>query len=215
MLKIKQAELAASAVMPAQYPAEALPEIALIGRSNAGKSSLINTLIKRKNLARTSQAPGKTRLLNFYRIAAVDENGLALPFFFVDLPGYGYAKAAKTERGQWLNRIERLLTEHTARLACWQLVDIRHKPSVEDIAMHKALSEAGFALCVIANKADKISKNARAKQLKIIAGALNIKTEQIRIFSAVSREGSDELLDMAEAHARRYWINASTASIEL
>jgi len=207
MLKIKQAELTASAVKPAQYPAEVLPEIALIGRSNAGKSSLINTLINRKNLARTSQAPGKTRLLNFYRIAAVDENGLALPFFFVDLPGYGYAKVAKTERGEWLGRIERLLVEHQSRLACWQLVDIRHKPSVEDMAMHKALSEAGFVLRVIANKADKISKNARGKQLKIIAGALNISVSQISIFSAISREGSEELLEMAQMHAQNFWTN--------
>lgn len=202
MLKIKQAELAASAVKPAQYPPEQLPEIALLGRSNAGKSSLINTLINRKNLARTSGAPGKTRLLNFYHVDAADEEGRELPFFFVDLPGYGYAKVAKTEREQWLERIEGLLTAHQQRLLCWQLVDIRHKPSVEDIAMHMALSDAGFSLRVIANKVDKISKNARAGQLKIIAQALEVPVTEITVFSAVSREGRETLLAAIEEHLK-------------
>lgn len=202
MLKIKQAELAASAVKPAQYPPEQLPEIALLGRSNAGKSSLINTLINRKNLARTSGAPGKTRLLNFYRVGAADEEGRELPFFFVDLPGYGYAKVAKTEREQWLERIEGLLTAHQQRLLCWQLVDIRHKPSTEDIAMHMALSDAGFSLRVIANKVDKISKNARAGQLKIIAQALEVPVTEITVFSAVSREGRETLLAAIEEHLK-------------
>ena len=205
MLKIKQAELAASAVKPEQYPTEALPEIALLGRSNAGKSSLINTLINRKNLARTSGAPGKTRLLNFYRIHAEDENGRKLPFFFVDLPGYGYAKVSKTEREEWLERIERFLSEHQHRLLCWQLVDIRHNPSAEDIAVHMALAEAGFDLRVIANKADKISKNARAKQVKTIATALGLPPQEITVFSAVNREGSEALLQQAQEHVRQYW----------
>ena len=205
MLKIKQAALAASAVKPEQYPQEMLPEIALLGRSNAGKSSLINTLINRKNLARTSQTPGKTRLLNFYRINAEDEKGLELPFFFVDLPGYGYAKVALSERAQWLDRIERLLTEHKERLLCWQLVDIRHHPSTEDIALNLALRQAGLNLHVIANKADKISKNARAKQVKTIATALDTTPQQITVFSAINREGSEALLELAENHARRYW----------
>lgn len=202
MLKIKQAELAASAVKPEQYPTEMLPEIALLGRSNAGKSTLINVLINRKNLARTSGAPGKTRLLNFYRIRAEDESGRELPFFFVDLPGYGYAKVAKTERGEWLTRIERFLTAHQQRLLCWQLVDIRHTPSAEDIAIHLALTEAGYNLRVIANKADKISKNARAKQVKTIARALGLPPAEITVFSSISREGREALLQEAEKHCR-------------
>ena len=209
MLKIKHTELAASAVKPAQYPAEALPEIALLGRSNSGKSSLINTLINRKNLARTSQAPGKTRLLNFYRVHAEDENGLKLPFFFVDLPGYGYAKVSKAEREEWLIRIEHLLSEHQSSLLCWQLVDIRHDPSTEDVALNLALRQAGLKLCVIANKADKISKNTRAKQVKAIAAALDILAEEITVFSAVSREGREALLHKAEEHVRMYF-NAKT-----
>lgn len=205
MLKIMQAELAASAVKPAQYPAELLPEIALLGRSNSGKSSLINTLLNRKNLARTSQAPGKTRLLNFYRVSAGDENGLKMPFFFVDLPGYGYAKVAKTEREEWLARIERLLEEHKSRLLCWQLVDIRHDPSSEDVALNLALRRAGLDLRVIANKADKISKNARGKQLRAISAALDIPMGEITVFSAISREGREALMQMAEEHARRHY----------
>jgi len=208
MLKIKQAELTASAVQPAQYPGEVLPEIALLGRSNAGKSSLINTLINRKNLARTSQTPGKTRLLNFYRILAEDEKGLKLPFFFVDLPGYGYAKVAQTERAHWLERIEHLLTEHQQRLLCWQLVDIRHRPSADDIALNQALRQAGLDLRVIANKADKISKNARAKQVKTIAAELDIPQQEITVFSAISREGREVLLEMAEGHVRGFWGGA-------
>ena len=205
MLKIKQASLATSAVKPEQYPEEVLPEIVLLGRSNAGKSSLINTLINRKNLARTSSAPGKTRLLNFYRIEASSPKGEAWPFFFVDLPGYGYAKVAKTERAEWLSRIERFLLEHQDRLLCWQLVDIRHKPSVEDQAMHQALSAAGFRLHIVANKADKISKNARAKQLKLIAETLQVPVAEITVFSAISREGRDELLTKAAAHLEYHY----------
>lgn len=203
MLKIRQAELAASAVMPSQYPEEVLPEIALLGRSNAGKSSLINTLINRKNLARTSSAPGKTRLLNFYRIEAVDEENRQLPFFFVDLPGYGYAKVAKSEREQWLGRIEKFLSQHQQRLLCWQLVDIRHAPSEEDRAMYEILTQAGFETRVIANKADKISKNARGKCLKLISQSLKIATSELIVFSTVSREGQEQLLDLAEAHLKK------------
>ena len=203
MLKIKQAQLAVSAVTPEQYPAEILPEIAVLGRSNAGKSSLINTLLNRKNLARSSQSPGKTRLLNFYRVQAEDENGQELPFFFVDLPGYGYAKVSKAEREKWLIRIESLLTKHQERLLCWQLVDIRHNPSVEDIALNQTLRQAGFNLRVVANKSDKISKNARARQLKTISAALDLPPQEITVFSAVSREGCEELLLGAKEYVRQ------------
>ncbi len=196
MLKIRRSELKTSAVKPDQYPTELLPEIALIGRSNAGKSSLINSLIYRKNLARTSSAPGKTRLLNFYYIEALDEEKQAIPFFFVDLPGYGYAKVAKTERELWLSRMETYLSSHQERLYCWQLVDIRHKVSPLDITMHNALVEAGFKVRVIANKLDKISKNERAKNINAIAKDLNISKDQITAFSAVSHEGREELQEI-------------------
>jgi len=197
-MKIKNALLAGSAVKKAQYPEEQLPQIALLGRSNAGKSSLINTLINRKNLARTSSAPGKTRLLNFYRVDAVsDEGENAYRWYYVDLPGYGYAKAAKSDRDTWLRFIDEYLQSPSPR-QCWQLVDIRHAPSKEDISMHQILRDAGFDLQVIANKADKISRGAWAKSLKEISKALEIKSSEIIVFSAMSKEGKDTLLKKTE-----------------
>lgn len=197
MLKIKQAALAASAVKKEQYPPTGLAQVVLIGRSNAGKSSLINTLVNRKSLARTSSAPGKTRLLNFYRVdGSLDD----LPFscYLVDLPGYGYAKVSRSERMAWLKMIDGLLQSEAPR-RCWQLVDIRHQPSVQDIAMHETLRQNGMQPLVIANKADKISRGARAAAVQQIAAALQIPRQQIVVFSAVSREGRDILLQqMAE-----------------
>lgn len=200
MLTIRQSALAASAVKSAQYPEEALPEIALFGRSNAGKSSLINTLINRKNLARTSAAPGKTRLLNFYCVQG-GLDGAAASWYYVDLPGYGYAKVSKTERAAWLSMMEQYLLSERPRLV-WQLVDIRHQPSEQDIAMRRALLELGINPLTIANKADKISKNARGKALKLIAAALDIAPQEIVVFSAVSREGREQLLALTEDFLR-------------
>ncbi len=198
-MKIKQAEFTCSAVKNSQFPSERLPEIALAGRSNAGKSSLINALIQRKNLAHTSSAPGKTRLLNFYRVAAAASGDeMPLNWYFVDLPGYGYAKAARSERDRWLAMIEAYLQSEGRRMV-WQLVDIRHEPSALDIAMHQILVEAGLPTLVIANKADKISKNARVAAKKTIAAALGVKNEELAVFSAVTRDGRDELLARAES----------------
>lgn len=195
MLKIKNAVLATSAVKPSQYPEPVLPQIALLGRSNAGKSSLINTMLNRKALARTSAAPGKTRLLNFYRVdGSLDEAPLS--WYFVDLPGYGYAKVSKAERAAWLTMMDAYLQSSAPRL-CWQLVDIRHRPSEQDIAMHQALRANGVPLLVIANKADKISRNARAAALRQIAAALDVEKSAITVFSAVSRDGRDDLLGKA------------------
>lgn len=191
-MKLKKSAIAASAVKKSQYPQELLPQIALFGRSNAGKSSLINTLIERKNLARTSSAPGKTRLLNFYRVEAIAEEGSPLTWYFVDLPGYGYAKAAKSERAQWRRTIEEYLIWDTPKL-CWQLVDIRHQPSTEDIAMYNTLKNQGYYVTLIANKADKIGKNQRIKSLSRIAGTMGAKMQSIVVFSALSKEGKDLL----------------------
>jgi len=196
MIKIRNSRLAASAVRPNQYP-EPLPQIALFGRSNAGKSSLINTLINRKNLARTSSAPGKTRLLNFYQVDGLAESGEALSWYFVDLPGYGYAKVSKSERDQWLRIIEQLLATESPRL-CWQLVDIRHEPSAQDVAMHQILVDAGFPVTLIANKADKLSNNQKAQSLRQISAAMGVPRQEIMVFSAVSREGREALLERVE-----------------
>ena len=212
MLKIRNAALAASAVRRDQYPAEDLPMIALFGRSNAGKSSLINTLINRKNLARTSSAPGKTRLLNFYRVDAALEwedaaGGDALrqdvSWYFVDLPGYGYAKVSKNERASWLRMMDDFLASDTEKL-CWQLVDIRHQPSEQDVEMHAILRDRGLPYLTVANKIDKVSRNAAASGLKTISQTLEVDRASIVSFSAVTREGRDKLLERVEAFVSDY-----------
>lgn len=149
-MKVNQAEFVISAVGPSQYPEDALPEIALAGRSNVGKSSLINCLISRKNLARTSSQPGKTQTLNYYKINQ--------DLYFVDLPGYGYAKVSKTKREQWGKFIESyLMNRETLRLVM-QLVDLRHPPSKDDQAMYEWLRHNDVPVLVVATKADKIPK---------------------------------------------------------
>lgn len=204
MITIKNSSIATSAVRKNQYPEPELPEIVLLGRSNAGKSSLINTLINRKNLARTSSAPGKTRLINFYLAEGVIDT-LPVQWYFVDLPGYGYAKAAKTERSKWLEFMDEFLRSHRERIYCWQLVDIRHKPSAEDVIMFQTLLDNGYKMQVIANKSDKIGKNARQKQLKLIADTLGIRQSDITVFSAINREGRDELLALAEKYLASFY----------
>lgn len=198
-MKLRKSSLAASAVASSQYPQPILPQIALFGRSNAGKSSLINTLIERKNLARTSSAPGKTRLLNFYLVDALTADDTPLLWYFVDMPGYGYAKAAKSERQNWLKIIDEYLLWDVPKL-CWQLVDIRHQPSEQDISLHRILCDNGFDITVIANKADKIGKNQRPKALKTIAAALQISQQEIVVFSAFNREGKEILQQKAEEY---------------
>ncbi len=193
-MKIINASLAASAVNKSQYPPELLKQIALFGRSNAGKSSFINTLINRKALARTSSAPGKTRLLNFYLVEAKTKDELGLSWHMVDLPGYGYAKVSKKERAAWLEIIEVFLAERPEDKFCFQLMDIRHAPSKEDFAMFDILRGEGYPLKVIAAKADKISRGARAKHLQTLGEELGISRDEIIPFSAVTREGREEAL---------------------
>lgn len=190
-MRIKKAEMAATAVYREQYPAEGLPEIAFAGRSNVGKSSLINCIVNRKSLARTSSQPGKTRTINFYRI---NEN-----FFMVDLPGYGYAKVSKNERIKWGKMINRYLNTRTTLHGVVQLVDMRHKPNQLDIMMYNWIREAGFAGIIAATKADKISRGRWEKHLKIIIETLEMDVDDIIVpFSAVSGEGKDELIDVMD-----------------
>ena len=179
--------------------------VALFGRSNAGKSSLINTLINRKNLARTSAAPGKTRLLNFYRVEArleqaAGDGGTAqdVSWYFVDLPGYGYAKVSKSERDSWLRMMDEFLRWPVEK-TCWQLVDIRHRPSEQDAALHQLLCQRGLPHLTVANKIDKVSRNARQSGLKLIAQTLEVDRADLVSFSAVSREGREELLARVES----------------
>ncbi|CAH1215038.1 putative GTP-binding protein EngB [Paenibacillus allorhizoplanae] len=190
-MKVNQAEFIISAVGPSQYPEDALPEIALAGRSNVGKSSLINCLISRKNLARTSSQPGKTQTLNYYKINQ--------DLYFVDLPGYGYAKVSKTKREQWGKFIESYLLNREPLRLVMQLVDLRHPPSKDDQAMYEWLRHMDVPVLVVATKADKIPKSRWAKHLKIVRETLGMdKGVQPLMFSSELGLGKDELWGILE-----------------
>lgn len=185
-MKVNKADFIISAVGPDQYPVDALPEIALAGRSNVGKSSLINRMINRKNLARTSSTPGKTQQLNYYRIN--DD------LYFVDFPGYGYAKVSKTSRQQWGKMIEKYLLEREPLKLVLQMVDLRHSPSKEDIMMYDWLRHNGLPVCVVGTKADKIPKTRREKHYKVIKQELGILPGNLFIpFSSEEGMGKEEL----------------------
>lgn len=190
-MKVNQAEFVISAVGPSQYPADALPEIALVGRSNVGKSSLINRLISRKNLARTSSQPGKTQTLNYYRINQ--------DLFLVDLPGYGYAKVSKVLREKWGKFIEEYLMEREPLKLILQVIDLRHPPTKDDIAMYEWLKHHGANVCVVTTKADKIPKGKWAKHQKIIREELQFdKSDKMILYSSELGLGKDELWSVIE-----------------
>lgn len=187
-MKINQCRFVISAVSPAQYPVDEKPEIAFAGRSNVGKSSLTNMLINRKGLAKTSSTPGKTQTINFYDIA--DQ------FRFVDLPGYGYAKVSKSQRGTWGKIIETYLNERQNLLAVVLLVDLRHKPSEDDILMFDWIKSCGFRGIVIATKSDKIKRSQLKAYQKTVRDALNMTKEDILFCaSAETRDGKYQIWD--------------------
>ncbi|AVX19840.1 MULTISPECIES: ribosome biogenesis GTP-binding protein YihA/YsxC [Carboxydocella] len=187
-MKIIKAEYTVSAVKAEQYPQDGRPEIAFAGRSNVGKSSLINTLVQRKNLARTSSQPGKTQTINFYSV-----NDL---LYLVDLPGYGFARVSRAERERWGRFIEAYLNQRRELVAVVLLVDIRHPPTRDDVMMYDWLCYFNKPTLVVATKADKISRGQWAKHLKIIRNELGLKPEhQLLPFSAETRQGREEVWD--------------------
>lgn len=188
---IKKADIETVAVKPSQYPEVDVPEIAFAGRSNVGKSSLLNLLTNRKKLARISGSPGKTRTINFYRIN--DE------FRIVDLPGYGYAKISKSQSETWGEMIETYLQSRINLLKVIQLVDIRHAPSAQDVQMYEYLRHFGLDGIVVATKGDKISNNERQKCLSVIRKTLKLSADdKIIVVSALKKTGCDTLLDEIE-----------------
>ena len=189
VLKIKGAQYIGSFVALDQLPPGDLPEIALVGRSNVGKSSLINKLVNRRNLAKSSSTPGKTRTINYYLI-----NG---DWYLVDLPGYGYAKVAKTERDKWGRMIEKYLRNRSQLRGVIQLLDIRHAPSANDILMKKWLEETGIPFLLVATKADKLSRGARLRQLSVIKRCLALDQAPL-CCSAETGEGMDDLGEAIE-----------------
>ena len=190
-MKIKKAELAAVAVKKEQYPPEDLPEIAFAGRSNVGKSSLFNMLVNRRNFARVSGNPGKTRTINFFEV-----NG---NFRIVDLPGYGYAKVSRSMSREWGAMMERYLENRPNLLKVVQLVDIRHEPTAQDVQMYEYLKYHGLDGIVAATKSDKISRNAMVKNLAVIRRTLGMKPEDIIVpVSSLKKTGCEELLGRLE-----------------
>lgn len=182
------AEILLSAANKSHYPQDEIPEIALAGRSNVGKSSFINTLLNRKNLARTSGKPGKTQLLNFFNI----DNQLR----FVDVPGYGYAKVSKTERAKWGRMIEEYLTTRGNLRAVVSLVDFRHEPSADDVQMYEFLKYYEIPVIVVATKADKIPRSKWNKHESVIKKRLDFdKNDDFLIFSSVNKDGLDATWD--------------------
>ena len=187
--KIKNSEIIAVAVKKEQYPEVGPMEIAFAGRSNVGKSSLLNLITGRRKLARISGSPGKTRTINFYSIN--DDS-----FRIVDLPGYGYAKVSKTETLKWGQMIEEYLIERPNLVKVIQLVDIRHKPTKQDVQMYDFLKYYGLDGIVVATKADKISNNERGKSLKQIRQTLGMnESDEIYPVSALNKTGHEPLID--------------------
>ena len=185
-MKIRSSEIVVSAIRKEQYPAEGLPEIALVGRSNVGKSSATNALLNRRNFARTSQTPGKTRTINFYKINN--------EFYFVDLPGYGYAKVSKSEKDKWGVIMERYLQDRQELCAIFLLVDIRHEPTNDDVMMYEWIKLFGYNCVVIATKADKISRGQYQKHISIIRKKLQLeKDEKVIPLSSSKKTGVEDV----------------------
>ncbi len=189
---IKEAELETVIGPASALPKNALPEIAFAGRSNVGKSSLINCLMNRKNLAHTSSTPGKTQTINYYRI-----NNMC---YFVDLPGYGYARAPESVKAAWGRMVERYLKKSVQLKFIFQLVDIRIPPTKDDLQMYAWIREKGFLPIVIATKSDKLKKNEKTKRISEIRRLLEIGEGDVFFtFSALAKQGREEILDYLES----------------
>ena len=208
---IVKSEYVTSAVSRATCPEEGLPEIVFVGRSNVGKSSLINSLTRRRALAHTSGTPGKTQTINFFRVELkVRDKGQGTrdkkfeeqsafstySFYLVDLPGYGYAKTSKTNRALWAKFIDEYLSSgRDIKFVC-QLIDMRHPPQESDLKFFASLVEKNLPVLIIATKSDKIGTTSRQKRIDIIQNALGVDAESVLPYSSTKNEGRSELLDV-------------------
>jgi GTP-binding protein len=186
-LIIKSAEFVTSAVKPSQYPPAVLPEIAFAGRSNVGKSSLINTLVNRKRLVKTSSTPGRTQLINFFNINQ--------KFSFVDIPGYGYAKVPASVKKKWGPMIETYITTRNTLKGVVLIMDLRRTPGPEEMNMLDWLNHYDIPSVPVLTKSDKLSKTRQKKQLKEISNTLSADKDNFILFSAKSGQGKDEVWD--------------------
>lgn len=193
---INQSEFSVSAVKASQYPEGGLDEIALAGRSNVGKSSFINTLLQRKNLARTSSSPGKTQTLNFYRVDSDQAD-----FYLVDVPGYGYAKVSKKQREEFGEMIQDYLETRAYLKGLILLIDGRHEPTVDDIAMYDYAQYLNLPILLVATKMDKIKKNAFNKTEAAFRKHLNLNKDNVTFlpFSSVTKLNVDQVKDWIQA----------------
>jgi GTP-binding protein len=190
-LIIKSTEFIKSAAKPAHYPPAASPEIAFAGRSNVGKSSLINVLVNRKNLVRTSSTPGRTQLINFF---AVNDK-----FFLVDLPGYGYAKVPLAVKSEWGPMIEAYLSGRPNLRGVVLILDIRRIPAAEDRQMLDLLRAHDITPILVVTKCDKVSRNERGRQAAVIASSLGVEKSELTYFSTLTREGQDIIWQRIES----------------
>ena len=184
-MKILDVKLTISAVRKSQFPNDQKTEFLLVGRSNVGKSSFINTLINRKNFARTSSIPGKTQTLNFYLINDC--------FYLVDAPGYGYAKVNKQLKNKFGLIMEDYLEGRENLKMVFMLIDFRHKPTEDDILMYKYLKHYNIPVSIICTKLDKVKKNAHDKQLNLISKTLEVPKEELILFSSVTNTGKQDI----------------------
>ena len=189
-MKILDVKLAISAVRKSQFPEDGKGEFLLVGRSNVGKSSFINTLINRKNFARTSSKPGKTQTLNFYLI-----NDL---FYIVDAPGYGYAKVSKQLKNKVGLIMENYLESREQLKMVFMLIDFRHKPTEDDIMMYNYLKHYNIPVTIICTKVDKVSRNNHDKSINIITKTLNASKEELILFSTITKTGKEEVYQIIE-----------------
>ncbi|MFK9091271.1 ribosome biogenesis GTP-binding protein YihA/YsxC [Bacillus salipaludis] len=192
-MKVVSSDIVISAVKPEQYPETELPEFALAGRSNVGKSSFINKMLNRKGLARISSKPGKTQTLNFYLINEI--------LHFVDVPGYGYAKVSKTERAAWGKMIETYFTRREQLRAAVLIVDLRHPPTNDDVMMYDFLKHYEIPCIIIATKADKIPKGKWQKHLKVTRETLELdKNDHLILFSSETGEGKNQAWQILQSY---------------
>ncbi len=194
-MKIISAEFIKSAVWPPQYPPATLPEVAFVGRSNVGKSSLINTLVGRKTLAKTSNTPGRTQLINFFTLNE--------KVSFVDLPGYGFAKVSQSVKKDWGDMIESYLRERTSLALVVFILDVRRVPSEDDLSLRNWLEHYRIPYLYILTKADKLSNNQAVVQKRAIERALQVPAEKKPIlFSAKTQKGKSEIWQFLDDHLR-------------
>ena len=189
-MDIRKADFITSMASYGDFAGKGLPQIAVVGKSNVGKSSLINRLCNRRGLARTSSTPGKTRLINVFLLNEA--------FHLIDLPGYGYAKVDKQEKARWGAMMQKYFEQAEELRHVLTLVDIRHEPTADDVQMNTFLRQMGIPFTVVATKADKISRGARQKQLAPICRALLVQPWEVICFSSEDGTGRDQVLEVME-----------------